>query len=261
MLEDFIKSRGAEVLQRVGAGRTSFIDLPSGIRDAATAGVVKALRFQDQWLDRRAADYHVTYQNHARAIASTGTSPYEISTLAFANDQANLNAEVVSSVLEAFRVENPWSAMGSVASRANIGVLDLKGAMSAAAARRHAAAHKADAIVEIGELQAFEAEAVGIALSFDLLLSVALRKLLDADRDYLTRQRKVAGKDATFRIIEYAKGWWREIVPPGVRAYKRSKDENPLRSECSLRARAAGQAVIIRGAKGFPAEWFTPDVD
>ena len=136
LLEDFVKSRLAEILQRIGSGQTPFSNLPPAIRDGATAGVVRALRFQDQYLDKKAVDYHAIYQAHARAIASTGASPFEISVLAFANDQANISADTLGGVLDAFRIDTPWSAMGSVASRCNVGVLDLKTAMSAAANRR-----------------------------------------------------------------------------------------------------------------------------
>lgn len=261
MLEEFLKSRTAEVLQRIGAGRTAFSNLPSAVRDAATAGVVRALKFQDAFQDRRSSDYHRFYQDHARAIYSTGTAAYEISTLAFANEASNISSDTVQGILDAFRVDNSWSAIGSIASRCNVGVLDLRSAMTAAAARRHAAAHQADAAVEIADLQAFAVEVVGISLGFDLLLSRALRKILDADRDYLSQQRKVAARDVPIRVLEQDGGWWREVVLPNTRAFKRNRDRDTLLAGCTTRARAKGESVVVLGARGFPMEWATPDVD
>jgi len=176
-------------------------------------------------------------------------------------DQERSTDAAVQGILDAFRVDNSWSAIGSIASRCNVGVLDLRSAMTAAAARRHAAAHQADAAVEIADLQAFAVEVVGISLGFDLLLSRALRKILDADRDYLSQQRKVAARDVPIRVLEQDGGWWREVVLPNTRAFKRNRDRDTLLAGCTTRARAKGESVVVLGARGFPMEWATPDVD
>jgi hypothetical protein len=66
LVEDFIKSRTGEVIQRVGYGVSAFDDLPYPIRSAATAGVTKALSYQSQFFDSRSSAYFAHYQEHTQ---------------------------------------------------------------------------------------------------------------------------------------------------------------------------------------------------
>lgn len=185
-LEDFLRSRTAEVVQRIGEGTTRFPDLPEKIRTAATKGVFNAVMFQRRFIDYRMQDQFRHYQEHAQFVASTATSSYGISPLAFAHEQSNLSSEDIVETLQAFKVTNPWSTLVGVARRCGVGVLALKEAFEAASGRRHEAAHKADADIEYSDLKDYDVEALGVAVGFDLLISRALRQLLEANAAYLS---------------------------------------------------------------------------
>lgn len=260
ILEDFIKSRAGEVVQRIGHGAAAFTDLPEGIQRAATSGVVSALRFQEQLLDSSSViGFH---QSHALKIASTLNARYDLSPLAFGHDKHNLSAGDVEAILTAFHIDNPWNAMGGVAQRCGVGIVALKEAFSRAAQRRHTAAHRADAGVEITDLQSLAQEILAISISFDLLLSHALRKLLDADRNYLTGRVKIAARHVTIRfLVPSDNGYWRETLVGASRAVARRKQLNTLRAEATQRARKVGDALVVLDQKGLPVEWATPAVD
>jgi hypothetical protein len=219
------------------------------------------LKYQERFLDQNANDYFRFYQKHASAIASTGNAAYEISALAFANEHPNISSDDIANILNAFFIINPWNALGSVASKCNIGGLDLKSVFANATVRRHVAAPQASADIETSDLVAFGTEIIGLALAFDLLISRALRKILDADRDYLRQRTKIPGSHVGIRFLQLEGSWWREVVNDNKKAYARSKDFLQLKADCFQRARSSEQALVIKGDKGLPVEWCTPDVD
>ncbi len=163
--------------------------------------------------------------------------------------------------MEAFGIDNPWNVLGSIASRCGIGIPDLRSPLVSAFQRRHEAAHKANANVETTDLISFSRDVVAFSLSFDLILSYTLRKLLDADPGYLSGKRRIAGKHIGLRFLQSDGKVWREIIENKTRAYAKNTDFDSLKRDCFVRARKHGQAVVVKGNKGLPIQWFTPDID
>jgi hypothetical protein len=263
MLEDFIKERTAEITQQVGNGVTAFADLPHALRVAATAGVTKALNFQSKLLDRRSNDYFAHYQTHSEMIASTKQSRFRISPFAFGYDQPNLNAEAVKNILTSFHIKDPWNAIRAVSIQTGVGIPALKETFENAMYRRHKAAHNADTDIELSDLSAFATEIRGIALSIDLLLSLALRKMLDGEHGFLDGSDKITSDMIDLRVISFDSStkMWREVVSGKKRATARNKDFETLKVDCFKRARPRQQGVVVHNARGLPKEWYTPYVD
>ena len=262
LLEDFVRSRTAEVMQRIGDGSTPFRNLPKDVKIAATEGVFNAVKFQQRFVDRHAENLFGHYQEHASFVASTANSTYQISPLAFAQEQSNLSSIGVEKILHALKIDAPWSAITGVAKRCGVGVLALKNAFESAAERRHAAAHRADADIEYSDLNDYDVEALGVAVGFDLLVSRALRHLLDSDAAYLSNKGLVASKHVSMRLLRYdGKRWWRELSEGSTRASNRNTDFQALKAGATGRARVLGQAVVVQDKRGLPKAWYTPDID
>ncbi len=261
-LEDFLRSRTVEVVRRIGEGTTRFSDLPEKIKAAATKGVFSAVMFQRRFIDYRTQDPFRHYQEHANFVASTATSSYTISPFAFAHEQPNLSSEDIEETLHAFKVANPWSTIVGIAGRCGVGIFTLKSAFEAAAARRHKAAHKADADIEYSDLKDYDVEALGVAIGFDLLVSQALRQLLDTNATYLSKSGLVAGKHISIRFLRHdGTKWWREVVNDNTKAFRRSQDFEELKVETISRARRQSQAVVVQDQRGLPVAWYTPETD
>lgn len=261
-LEDFLRSRVVEVVGRIGQGATRFSDLPEEIKLAATQGVFNAVLFQKRFVNTQTLDILRHYQDHASLVASTANTNYEISPFAFVHEQSNISSRNIEETLKAFRVTNPWNTLVSVATRCGVGVFTLKNAFDDAAARRHEAAHRADADIEHSDLSDYDVEVLGIAIAFDLLISKALRRLLDADADYLSKNGSIAGKHISIRFLRYdGSKWWREVLDGNKKAFRRREDFEELKAETVVRARRQGQAVVVQDERGLPASWFTPDTD
>ena len=264
IIEDFIKARIGEILNRLGGGMKPFSELPDGIKMAATSGVIYAVRFQERFLDKRNSNFFSFHQDHAQAIASTATvgGGYVISPLAFGHGQSNITSIEVKDILSAFGVENPWQSMGQISSKVNVGVVDLKSSFDTASIRRNEAAHRADAEIEITDLEGFVTVMLGITIGFDLLISKALRKILDYDRDYLSSRTKIRSGDISIRFIHHDRNaGWREVVDQSARAKARSLKLDTLKPACLQRAIANHQSVVITGERSLPVDWYTPETD
>ena len=261
MLEDFIRTRTSEVLQRVGHGVTPFADLPDALRLATTIGVVDGIKFSSSFIERGSPDFYSFVQNHSQSVASTSAAGYRLSELAFASDHPNVQTADIESILLAFHVERPWQTIETFANRAGTGVFGTKAAFQNALWRRNMAAHRANSNVEFSELDAFAGIASTIAAGFDMLLSHALRKILDADPEHLRGSRMLAHGHIGIRYISKSDRYWRETVGSSAKAFKRDLDRTTLVTDCIARAAAKGQAVITKDETGKISEWFTPVVD
>ncbi len=257
-----VKTRIGEILSRIGSGSTKFSELPTGIRDASVFGVVTALDFQRSLLPKRDIDPIQFFQKNANAVASTAVSPYKISELAFGWTTANIKPDTIEEVLRSFKIDGGWPAIQSIARRCNLGVLPLKEAFKISCERRHMAAHQANAITEATELENFMIEALAIAIGIDLLLSRALRLLIDADSNYLSNKQKLPANSIKIRILEQrADNKWHDKLEGNIRATEVSGDFNNLLRAARTRAKERSEAVVVLGPRSLPMRWYTPYVD
>ncbi len=258
VIEEFVKARTGEVLAKISSGVTPFLELPERIKEAATFGVVKAVAFQSKFLDKSV--HQSFFQKQAAMISSTSTSPYLISELSFCNNYINLSTEEVEHVLDAFRIDNPWSVLGGLVNRLSLGVLAPKQALENAAARRHLAAHQVSANIEFSDLQSYQREAIAFCLAYDLLISKALKLMIEKDNDYL-KKKKLAGSKIEIRYLRPILKKWREEKEGVARAVKTESSFEALKADCLVRAKSSGAAIIVLDEKGTPTSWFTPEVD
>jgi hypothetical protein len=258
MVEEFVKARTGEVLDRVGSGMTSFGDLPDGLKIASTAGVIKAMQFQANFIEKINLLAH--YQNHAKSVASTLKQPYVISNIAFCHNYINLSSSEVDNILTAFRVDNPWGAIGGIISKLGVGVLAPKQAFDNAAGRRHLAAHVINANTEYSALVSYKKESISFCLSYDLLISKALKLLSIKDQDYLKKD-KITSQRIGVIYLKQDGGKWKEIKEKAIKAIKSGSDYEIIKADCLLRGKKEGLAVVHTAESGVPIEWFTPDID
>lgn len=242
-LEDFIKSRTSEVLSAIGGTSIPFRDLPEKLRDAATFEAVSALTYQ---LALRSKTDRMQYvQDHARMIASTATTAYELTPHAFGFDQANIQDETIKTVLKCFLVDDPWAQITRIASRLSLAALPLNETYKSAALRRHRAAHVAHADTPQADLVQFTKEALAIAVGFDALLSRALSKLQRHDRQYVSGSAHINASAISIRTISPSAGKWREMVEGRSSAVKVENSLEALLAPARQRASASNNLLII----------------
>lgn len=262
VLEDFVRSRAGEVMSRLGAGATPFNQLPYQIQEASLSGALSALKYRAALARSAGEDVHPMLQTHSAKIASTKNhGQYQLSELSFASANANIDAETVTEILAAFKVNEPWSTVQSISRAAGIGILGIKGSMTAARRRRHNAAHDPTAGTVSGDLAGFNDQAVGIALGFDFSLSRALRFILDRDQPYLGNKGRLLRNQISVRTVGPEKKEWVERLAGRARAVRRLRDLTTLEHLAAERARKDNDGFAVLDQRRIPERWSTPYVD
>ena len=262
LLEDFIRSRTQEVLERLSSGQLPFDSLPDELREACVFGATKAVAYHGDIKKRQHEDYLSFIQEHGRLIGSTSSSGYQLSPMSLGWERPNLNHDDVKEILRAFKIKDGWGNIDSLAARVGLASPSLCEAFRQSALRRHRAAHKADVDTETSQLDSFVSQALGIAIAFDALISKSLRRLLDRDSTFLSDSGDILHSDVSVRFLDKGQdGWWREMKENGQRAVRRTQDVVTLKSECLARADARRDLIVIRKVSQQPTEWLIPEVD
>ena len=248
-LEDFIKKRASEAMNEISRCSLPFTSLPEKLQSAATYEAISALNYQ---LSLRIKEDKIPYiQEHAAKIASTGTSSFELSTHTFAYNQANVNQQTIGTILKSFNVEDPWKQMTEISSKLGLTALPLVESYKNAARRRHKAAHVASADTPQTDISQFVKESFAIAISFDSLLSNAIKKLNTNDQDYIEGRTKIRSIDIKFRTIKYVDNRWKEYSENSNRAYRTATDLSTLISSTKNRASSLGQFYVEFDEEGI----------
>lgn len=260
ILEDFIDERSTEVLDRVGNSAVQFSRLPEKLREATTIGVVRALNFHIGITQNSDKDDVTSFvQHHARLIASTGETAYELSGLALGSKRSNLNHEDIKRILQTFRVKDPWGKIDKIASRVGLGAPSLQDSFKGAMLRRHEGAHRADADPETTDLQFYHKHAFGIAIGFDVLISSGLKYILDANSDFLSGLKEVTQSEVPFRYVDKSVGGkWREVPEGSKKAYRAGQNLQKIKEKALGRARKRDEVLVIRSTSETPIEWYIP---
>lgn len=254
-LEDFIRRRTSEILLAIGPTTVPFSSLPDKLRAATTTGLLHTLSFK---LKLQAENDRLQFlQLEAKRIASTSSSPYELSPYALGYSRSNIDASDIKETLGAFMVDDAWRSMDSLASRLNYGSLPLKDAFMQAAARRHMAAHDATAVTLLSDLSDFLVQGRAIAASFDCLLSKAFSLIKIQDADYMGGN-KIGAADCRVRQVTPTGKMWKHHVEGRKRAVSIHGDLNMAWSSAMTSANAGGDFVVQLGALGFPVKWAFP---
>ena len=253
-LEDFLRSRLAEIISQLSNKLIKYEHLPEGLRNAATSEVVEVLPKRSRLAADNGDDPLAFVRRHAALVASAGTSNWELSGLACLHRQDNINFEELRQLLDRFGIVDGWKAVASVARRAGLGTPDLGADFKNLVLKRHRAAHWAAADVEFTELSDSVSTVFRVAFGFDAVLSTASSKWLSGHFD------PIAGNTVTLRIIAPAKGGkWKELKSEADSTAKRTfATLDAAKSDAAIRSRSDGAIVVVRTAQGVPSEWLSP---
>ncbi len=258
VVERFLRDRSAEAtlwIRHRGLGATNYSD---ALRRAATVEALQGVRFQAELRRRNGEDPTPYIQGQAKLIHESS------STVAFADptffyDKPNINGDDVATVLKVFGVGSGWSQIEKLARRVGVPLLSASEAFKNAASRRHAAAHQGGPPLPSSDLLNFVAEAVGICLAFDALVSRACKLFSSRDPGYL--DKGLDESSIQVRLVEQTSdGWFREIGG-GPRAVARRKDLAELLRHTVPRAVANGEFVVVHAPNGIPVDWRSCDLE
>ncbi len=257
ILEDFIRQRTVEILRGVGATNVPFLSLPKKLQQAATTGILQTISFRLKLCEE--SQRLVFLQSEARKIASSGATPYELSQFSLMHSRSNLDKEDISDALSAFLVDGGWTAMTDLSARMNFGSLPLVDAFTAAASRRHSAAHETGTITPLQELVSFVVQARAIAATYDCLLSRAYWLLRARDVQFL-EGKKFNASSCRISKVENVGGRWKLYVENRRKAVATSLVEAEISNRAHRDALASGDFVCWMDSSSRPIRWDCPGV-
>jgi hypothetical protein len=258
VLEDFLRSRTAEVLGDCSSCVLAFEDLPEPLQEFSMKGVVSALKFQVDMRSRSGEDVSGLIRRAGRALASTDSAGYELSELAFGRARSNLGHDDLKELLRAFRVKDAWGNCDRLGKRMGFSSLSLRDDFQSAAQRRHAAAHRGSVEIALGDLQILPGQVLAIAATFDALLSRSAFHLVSGDQGF-ARSGNLEEGAIGIRFLDDDKGSVREIGEGKKRAAAIGSSFAALLPACRARAVKSG-AVIIYSEKKVPVAWEVTDL-
>jgi hypothetical protein len=259
LLEEFLRSRTAEVLRRVSGCGLPFTELPEQLQIAGTVDVASALKFQVDLRRRAGEDVTSLVMDAGRALASVGGPNYELSELAFGRGRPNVGHDDVKDILRAFNVKDAWGQTTRIAKRANCPVLSTLDDFRSVATRRHEAAHLGGHDTALGDLRDYPVQALAIAIGFDALLSRAAFLLVTMDRSFAAGTYDLSDGAIPLRFVEHSGGWFRDVGEGKSRASQRDRSFATVWQGGINRARRNG-AVVVGRHNQTPVAWEVTDL-
>lgn len=258
VLEDFLRSRTGEVLARFTGCPLAFEDLPEALQSFTTTGVVSALKFQVDMRSRQGEDVSGLIKAAGHALASTDSSAYELSGLAFGQARSNLSRDDLKELLRAFNVKDGWGNTQKLANRMGFPALSLRDDFQATARRRHAAAHRGGAEIALGDLQELPVQILGIAATFDAVLSRSAFLLVSGDQGF-AQSGSLDSASIGLRYLDADGTIVREVGEGNRRATAVGSSYGELAAACRSRASSRG-AVIVYREREVPIAWEVTDL-
>ncbi|MEQ0564945.1 hypothetical protein ABJI51_38210 [Amycolatopsis sp. NEAU-NG30] len=258
-LEDFLRNRTSELLNHISRTVVGFSQLPNKLRTSATIGAVRSGLFQATLASKTGSDPIALIQGVAESVASTMKGALQLSPYSLGYTGSNVTVDEVYSILAALNINDPWTEMSDFAARCGFGSLPLKQAYETLQINRNTAAHDVRASIQPNDLTSFSNEALAIAMSFDLVASRAARLLNEGNSALLTAKNKLQSSIA-IRFIDESAGKYREKPEKASRAVKVSSDVEEAWRLAIGRSTSTHEAVVLRGSKGLPVDWYSCDV-
>jgi hypothetical protein len=263
ILEDFLRTRTAETLERLSTSQLRFDELPDQLQAATTMKSIEALAFRAS-RERDPVARLALLRNAASDVSSAEGRGYSLSPLGLASRGSNLSPADVSDILTAFALKGGWRLVQDLAARIGGASIDVNRSMTEAFTARNLAAHQADAATQASDLESFRKNAIAIAIAFDALLSRASKRLLTARHGRALKKQPMDAPDIGLRFLEPAGvGLWRERSGARLRAapgVPPTPDLNSLRAAALKRASTRGEVVVERGGDGIPVRWSASDM-
>ncbi|MBQ2262882.1 MAG: hypothetical protein II336_16135 [Loktanella sp.] len=249
-LEDFIKKRASEALERISSCGIPFFDLPDKLKRATTYEAYKSVAFQ---LRIRPPEERETYaQESAGAIFSTASENYNLYEHSFGFDASNINSDVINKFLSAVCVVSAWNNMTTLAGQLDLG-LNLQSRFESSALLRHRAAHVPNANVTVGELETLRKNCIAISICFDALLETAMSAF--ERRDHNALSQSLTSDDVMFCKIKFLDGKWK-VLPKGAnRALRAFTSRSDAEHFVLQKAWGSPCCAIFFGEDRFASDW------
>ena len=255
ILEDFIKNKAYESLDRLAASGISFSNLPVDLQEYSISGVLSSLNFQSNILKKDNQDYKLVIQQETRKIASTIGTPYFLSKYSLMSSQSNVVAREVNEFLKAFGVPKGWTQLKDISDTIGGGIPDLAQAFNLASQRRHSSAHSASFNYDLSWLNNLKSEILSICASIDIAITARCRQAVRNPTIPLVNND--LNDDLNFRFLKLYGPVYKESKIMGGRSLKNWNNLNSAFTHHSVLLQRRKEFLIALDSRGRILDWLT----
>lgn len=250
ILEDFIKDRTGEILQKLGTATFAFNQLSAETQESTTFHALKSIYERALNLKRSNEDWLTFIQNETAHIASTANLPFSISKFSLGWDKSNLAKDDIHKFMKSFGVSGGWNSIYEVTVKANSALISPDTFFTNAASRRHKAAHNPNANSLYADLIDFSNTVKVFALSYDALISKGVINILTK------KTANVSHVDISFRFLLKDSGLWKEYKANSTKIIRSDNNYHRILAKTKFRADKKNEFLIIKQAGGEIHNWF-----
>lgn len=254
ILEDFIKKRTNEALNRVSASRIEFSKLPTKLQDAAILDALTSLAFRAKLEKKDGGDWRSLVQTESLKIHSTGRPAFELSDLSLASSSSNVSTDEVSGILTAFGLSGGWTTLKKVSDAIGGGLPDLNQAYKNAASRRHSCAHEANFNYDYIWLASIKSEILAIAASLDIILEGRCRQV-EASLNTNMQDHDI-DTALNYRFLHNVSGVYKESKTFGGHTIKNWNDSAEALRTIRPKLRPAKEFLILLDGSRRVSDWY-----
>lgn len=219
-VEDFLKSRSAELLGSLNRSLTAFSSFPALLQEALTIGAVRNASWNlDGDRKGRLSDPVRFAQRAGSQISSTGGPALNLYTNSFWPNSHNVSWSLVDGLGQALLVEGP-SVYASLAFHLSGGPFAPKDYMAVCLVRRNEVAHLPWADVAHGDVVQQVEGITKFCCVIDLILSYGVKRIMAADED-ARRKASFNHRKVKIRFLDVTAGACKEIKLGTARAIRR----------------------------------------
>lgn len=243
ILEDFIKKRSSEALNRISTSGIEFSKLPEKLQNAAIMDALSSLTFRAKLERKEGGNWRNLIQTEALKIHSTGKPVFDISSFSLVPSSSNVSDEDVANILSAFGMGSGWTTLKNISDAIGGGLPDLKQAYKNATNRRHSCAHEANFTYNYQWLTSIKSEIIAIAASLDIALEARCRQV-ESSLNTAVQQHDI-NTALNYRFLHEEKGVYKESKTFGGRSVKNWNDLPTALRTLKPKLRASGEFLIV----------------
>lgn len=240
ILEDFIKDRTGEVLERISTSTLHFNLLSLNLQQATTLGALRSITEKANNMKRANEDWLTFIQNETKHIASSSNFPFSISKFSLGWDKSNLGKDDITYFLRLFNVDGGWHTIQQLTVKANITLTAPENVFSNAAMRRHKAAHNPGANSLFSDLEDFSRDAKSLSFAYDVLISKGLQNII------MQNLNSLSSNSINIRFLIKEAGMWKEYNSTSQKAIRSDTNYNRLLSKIRFRAQRRNEIIVIK---------------
>ena len=254
ILEEFIRTRVAELATYVGRASLPMTSFPADLRKAATERAVRNLASEVQNLVRAKQDPTPLIVATAQALSTARSSRVKLAELSLMWAGSNVRMDDIAAILAALGVDKPWVQLTSVAQRSGFRIAAMETTFGTLLTDRHEAAHKMSKEVINLDIRSYPNSALAFAIAFDAVASRAAAITISGSLAPPSK-REVTAADVRLRFVDDTGAGYAEHVEGSSARIALNTRMRVARAAAVRAAAVADETVVVRDRNLLPTWW------